>query len=298
LLAALAVDLLLEALQKLPHLRWIPLALAAASALVVLVATPQFGRAYIAGRLATSPVRPLALYLNAADGDLPIVSQQLDLGRRLRPFLDNPDRLVLFGGRPGRIDPLPQVAETGPFVYIHSDEDDADMAARVEQAYACRLRQALAAWELWFCNGARPPSVAAFEQGIVLAAAALPQTLSEVTHLTLFWTTTGDIAQDYTVFVHVVDAHDQMMGQWDQMPVGGAAPTSQWAGGALWARLVVDDYRVPVNFTLDNAAKPAAPYRILVGLYDASSETRLRVVETTRPVADERLELATFGGRQ
>jgi hypothetical protein len=136
--------------------------------------------------------------------------------------------------------------------------------------------------------------VAKFEHGIVLAAAALPQTLREVTHLTLFWMATTDITQDYTVFVHVVDANGQMIGQWDQMPMGGAAPTSQWAEN----RLVVDDYQVPVDFALDNAAQAVAPYRILVGLYEAQSQTRLKVIETTHPVADERLELAALHGGQ
>jgi hypothetical protein len=291
-LAALAVELLLVLFAKRPQLRWLPPALAMFSVLVLLVAMPQFGRAYVAGRLATSPLRPLALYLNASSDDVLIVSQQMDLGRRLRPFLENGERLVLFGGRPGRIDPLPEVAAAGPFVYIHTGNDDAELAAEIERAYNCTSRQGLSAWELWFCNGAASPKVATFGESIVLAAAQLPQTLREVTHLTLFWTTTADITQDYTVFVHVVDANGKMIGQWDQMPMGGAAPTTQWTVN----QLVVDDYQVPVDFTLHNANQAGEPYRVLVGLYDAQSATRLEVIETTHPVADESLELAVFGG--
>jgi hypothetical protein len=61
-------------------------------------------------------------------------------------------------------------------------------------------------------------------------------------------------------------------------------------------QLVVDDYQVPVDFTLHNANQAGEPYRVLVGLYDAQSATRLEVIETTHPVADESLELAVFGG--
>lgn len=287
-LIALGIDLMGELFPGWQRLRRLTLALVATAIVAILVLAPQFGRAYTAGRLATSPVRPLARYLNALPDNRPVVAQQLTLGRRLRPFLEEPKRLQLFGGRPGRIDPLPQVAAAGPFLYIHTGGDDPELVAQIEQAYSCTERQPLADWELWFCNDGAPSSVARFAEGIELAAATLPPQVSHPLQVTLFWRTGQPIAQEYTVFVHVVDANGKMVGQWDQIPGAGASPTSAWPPG----RLVVDEYQVPLTL-----AGATPPYRVLVGLYDAVTGARLAVVESARPSGDSRLELATLEGR-
>ena len=204
---------------------------------------PQFGRAYAAGRLATSSLRPLARFVNTLPSDLPVVTQQLQLGRTLRPFLESPDRLQLFGGRPGRIDPLPTIAAAGPFLYVYTNADDAELAAQVAADYACEPRPTLVDWELWFCNGATLPTVANFEQGITLAAAATPLHAADILPVTLFWQADAPIPQEYTVFVHVVDANGTMVGQWDQTPGAGESPTTTWSPG----RLIVDDYQIPLQ---------------------------------------------------
>lgn len=287
-LVALGIDLMGELFPGWQRLRRLAVAVTATAILAILLLMPQFGRAYSAGRLATSPVRPLARYLQALPADQPVVMQQLTLGRRLRPFLDRPERLQLIGGRPGRIDPLPQIAATGPFLYIRAGGDDLDLTAQIARDYPCPRRQTLNEWEVWFCNGSKPPTVARFAGGIELATAALPPQASNPLQLTLFWQTARPIPQDYTVFVHVVDADGKMVGQWDQMPGAGEAPTSTWPPGPL----IVDEYQVPLNL-----AGSTPPYRILVGLYDAPSGVRLNVVESEHPVSDARLELATLEGR-
>jgi hypothetical protein len=283
ILAAIALDLGLTLLPWLPRLRWLPVAVSIVAVVVMVALTPQMGRAYVAGRLATSTVRPLALYLNTLDAELPVVAQQLSLGRHLRPFLTNQVRLTLFGGRPGRIDPLPAVAARGPFVYLQSGDDDPALAEQVAQAYACQDGLALSDWLLRFCNAPQLPTIARWAQGIELMGATLPRSADGPLHITLFWHTTQPVEQDYTVFVHVVGADGAMLGQWDQTPGAGVFPTTGWATD----QLVVDDYQI--NLMVDQP-----PQRILVGLYDPTTGDRLAVVETQYPVADDRLTLRAF----
>ncbi|MCL4858820.1 MAG: DUF2029 domain-containing protein [Caldilineaceae bacterium] len=286
-LLALALDLLTLLWPAWRRLRRLSPLLAAAAVLGIVLLLPQFGRAYVAGRLATSEARPLARFVNALPGDLPVMAQQLALGRQLRPLLDDPARLHLFGGRPGRIDPLPQLA-TGPFLYIRSGNDDPALVEAVEQQYGCPERQPLDRWELWFCNGMAAPLVARFAEGIELVAVTAPPRAADPLQVTLFWRATAPIPRDYTVFVHVVDATGAMAGQWDQQPAAGESPTTGWQPGAL----VVDEYQIPLN-----ARGTVAPYRLLAGLYDAPTGERLAVAETARPVSDGRLEIATLEAR-
>jgi hypothetical protein len=286
ILLAIAVDFALTTLQWRPRLAWLPVGLAGAAVLVLVALLPQLGRAYAAGRLATSALRPLALYLNQVKADLPVVAEQLQLGRQLRPFLERPDQLTLFGGRPGRIEPLPQIAANGPFLYVHTREDAPERVAMVEQRYTCDPRTELRDWQLWFCNGAIPQPLATFAQGIILAGTTLPNELNNPARLTLFWQAAQPIGQDYTVFVHIVDANGTMVGQWDQVPGAGESPTSGWPVN----RLIADDYVVPLKL-----AQTVAPYRIWVGLYDAPTGTRLAVVDSAQPVSAARLELRTYG---
>ncbi len=284
-LAAITLDMALTLVPKAPRLRWLPLLMAGATALVMLTLLPRFGQAYAAGRLATSPVRPLAIFVNAQEPPLPLVSSQLKLSRQLRPFLQDPKRFTLIGGRPGRLEPLPAIAAQGPFVYIHSQDDDAELVTKIEQNYACPQRTTLNDWELWFCQAGPTQPLARFDQHIDLTAASLPDRLSETAHLTLFWQTTEPITKEYTVFVHLVDASGAMIGQWDQAPGAGEAPTPSWSPG----HLVVDEYQIPVKLAGSNP-----PYRILVGLYDPQSGARLNVQESQHAVTDARLELKTF----
>ncbi len=287
MLLAIALDLTLALMQWPRRVRWVPVGLACAALLAIFVTTAQFAKVYVAGRLAASSVRSLALYLNSNADDRPVVSQRLALGRELRPFLRNADRLALIAGRPGRIDPLPAIAAQGPFLYIRTREDDPNLVGFIEQTYPCSVRSRLDDWEVWGCNGVNFNPVATFEQGIQLTGVTLTAQTKSLLYLTLFWQTERLLTADYTVFVHVVDDNGKMIGQWDQMPQEGNAPTSSWTVN----RLVVDDYLVPI--TLDLAAKP---YRVLVGLYDAQTGARLNVISTTLPVNDARVELYVFSG--
>lgn len=108
------------------------------------------------------------------------------------------------------------------------------------------------------------------EDGIMLLGYALPgQAVSagEPLELTHFWQATAQPAQDYTVFVHLLEERGaQPLTTADGPPVSGFYPTSLWRAGD-----VVDDahtLHVPDNL-------PPGEYLIGVGFYDPDSGRRL-----------------------
>ncbi|MEZ4865184.1 MAG: glycosyltransferase 87 family protein [Caldilineaceae bacterium] len=285
LLGAITLDLALSLWVALRWRRLIPVVALLAMG-VLLAATPRFAQAYKAGRLATSDVRPLALYLNTQETALPVLSQQLVLGRALRPFLVNPDRLQLIGGRPGSDATLAQLAAAGPFLFLHTQDDDADLVNQVAQAAPCAPPLHLAAWELWPCHGAAHEPLAQFDQGIMLAETTAPIIGwdGDRLYMTLFWQSSMPITTAYTVFVHVMDAQGALVGQWDQPPAAGVAPTTSWEAN----HLVPDDYNVPLS------PGGSGPLTIYVGMYDPVSGARLPILQSADAVTDNRLHLFTI----
>ena len=289
LLIGIALDLGLALFRPLSRVRWAPLGLAATSVVTLLAAAPMFARGYATERWEVSPVRTLALYLNSLPDGAPIVTQQLELSRQLRPFLEQEGRLQVAGGRPGRLDPLPDLLAAGPFRYVEAPGDDSEVLAYLDQSGRCPTRMPLDQWRVWVCNGAGDTPLARFEGGIRLAAALIPDRLPADGRLpvTLFWSAESPPERDYTVFVHVVGPDGQMIGQWDQVPAAGKAPTSGWAPG----QLIADAYRVRVQ-----AGAGDGPYRVYVGMYDPTTGTRSDII-SAYPVSERRLLAGTIQSR-
>lgn len=84
----------------------------------------------------------------------------------------------------------------------------------------------------------------------------------------LGWEALRDIGQSYTVFVHLLDEKGNLVTQHDSPPRGGAYPTNFWLAGER----VVDEHIVPLPESLSPGR-----YRLMVGLYDPDSLTRLAV---------------------
>ncbi len=98
--------------------------------------------------------------------------------------------------------------------------------------------------------------------------------------LTLHWQALTPINEDYTVFLHVLDPADRIVGQIDGWPVMGTYPTSQWPSG----KTIEDRYRLPIA-----ADATPGPYRLEIGWYLLGSMQRLNVLdEEGRPI-DNRL---------
>ncbi|MGQ9683713.1 MAG: glycosyltransferase family 39 protein [Anaerolineae bacterium] len=87
--------------------------------------------------------------------------------------------------------------------------------------------------------------------------------------LTLYWRARQPMQEDYTIFVHLLDKHDKVIGQRDVYPGGGALPTSRWPTGEA----IADRYVVPVD------AGVTAPLRlkIEIGVYRYGTGERLLV---------------------
>lgn len=284
-LLAIAAELTLLCLRPQSRWRGAAASLAALALIALLAGVPAFARSYAEGRFSATRVRPLALYLNTLAADEPLVTQQQTLARQLWPFLAHPERLMVAGGRPGRVEPLPRLVSGGsPFRYLEAPGDEGSpVMDYLEASGVCSRRWAIAEWHVWLCNGADEPPIARFAEGLILQGAAFARVArpGESFSLTLFWHAETSVQHDYTVFVHVVEGDERMAGQWDQVPAAGAAPTSTWEPG----RLVVDEYRVPLRPDARGAL------RILTGLYDPGTGERLPVLYADKEAGDRRVEV-------
>lgn len=94
-----------------------------------------------------------------------------------------------------------------------------------------------------------------------------------------YWRAMDRIDQNYTVFVHLVDQHGQMLAGYDSEPRKGDAPTSKW----LPNRLIVDAIVLPIP-----AETPLGnDYRLEVGMYYLPTMQRLVFVDPRgQPLAD------------
>ena len=98
-------------------------------------------------------------------------------------------------------------------------------------------------------------------------------------NVSLTWQALAPMAEDYTVFVQVLDDQDRLVGQVDSWPMQGTYPTSQWPLGAV----VEDAYRVQLS-----AEMPPGNYQLYLGWYLLADLHRLPVLDAAgQPVADK-----------
>ncbi len=84
--------------------------------------------------------------------------------------------------------------------------------------------------------------------------------------IALRWEALQTLSEDYTVFVHLMRARDQIWGQNDHVPDNGASPTSTWAAG----QVVLDVFDLQIS-----SDAPEDSYDLVVGLYESRTVTRL-----------------------
>jgi hypothetical protein len=101
--------------------------------------------------------------------------------------------------------------------------------------------------------------------------------------LTLHWQAVGQIAADWTVFVHLLNpTTEEIVSQWDARPLQGVYPTSWWRAGEVLSDAV----------TLDLGGVGPGQYRLGIGLYDAQTGDRLPIVDASgTPIPGDRLVL-------
>ena len=100
--------------------------------------------------------------------------------------------------------------------------------------------------------------------------------------VTLYWRALGTMGQSYTVFVQMLDAGNQIVGQHDGLPGEGALPTTGWVKGE-----VLTD-RHPVTVKPDAAS---GEYRLVVGMYVAATGERLPAFDAAGQPMGDMIEL-------
>jgi hypothetical protein len=98
--------------------------------------------------------------------------------------------------------------------------------------------------------------------------------------LRLVWTTDTPVAEDYTLFVHLVSQEGEPAAQIDQPPTGAFFPTSAWDAGEWMAESYV--LAIPPDLS-------PGEHRLLVGLYHPESHERLLLT-----TGGDALEIATL----
>src|SRR5207244_790848 len=83
--------------------------------------------------------------------------------------------------------------------------------------------------------------------------------------VTLYWRAANPTPTSYTVFIHVLDLQNHVVGQRDEPPVHGARPTTGWVAGEF----VAD----PHQLTIDPGTPPGT-YPVEVGMYDPQTGAR------------------------
>jgi len=100
--------------------------------------------------------------------------------------------------------------------------------------------------------------------------------------VTLYWSARGRPAAMYTIFVHLLDANQRVVGSGDAPPDSGQYPTSLWDNGDI----ITDSHDVSV----DASIRPGR-YTLEVGLYLPQSGLRLPVVDVGGHVLGDRVLL-------
>lgn len=115
-----------------------------------------------------------------------------------------------------------------------------------------------------------PQPLASYGQIVMLNALdAGPLHAGAPLTVTLQWQPLARAQQDFTVFVHLIDAGGQLIAQSDSPPDAGQFPSTRWASGATFTETRV--LAAPAN-------AQAGEYRLSIGLYDPKSGARLPAV--------------------
>jgi len=100
--------------------------------------------------------------------------------------------------------------------------------------------------------------------------------------LTLFWRARARMETSYTVFVHLVDAEEQMAGQGDGVPDRGFRLTTSWREGEV----IADTHLISVR-----SDAPPGGYWLWVGFYDPATDRRLPAFMDGERQPDDRVLL-------
>lgn len=113
-------------------------------------------------------------------------------------------------------------------------------------------------------------------------------TAGESLTLTLFWQAHSTTSTNYVVFVHLLHANGDFVGQGDGVPAGGLRPTTSWRPGEI----ISDTHVIPVT----SLTQPG-PYPLYIGLYDPLTDQRIPIIMDGVEQPGGRLLLKTLFAR-
>lgn len=127
-----------------------------------------------------------------------------------------------------------------------------------------------------------------FESGIRLTGYEIPRTTikrGSPLVLIVYYQAAKKIERDYTMFVHLLDAKNQLVAQYDSAPRKGKLPTSEWAPQGLTADAIV--------LPIDNVPV-GSEYKIEIGWYDSATQQRLFIVDANGQRIADLFTIETF----
>jgi 4-amino-4-deoxy-L-arabinose transferase-like glycosyltransferase len=148
-----------------------------------------------------------------------------------------------------------------------------DLVSAEQAQHSLAFRLGPSVWLRGFDSGA----VRGDESPIILAQPG------EAFTLTLYWEAVEEVETSYTVFVHLVDAHDCIWSQRDSLPQGGDFPTDAWFPGDV----IVDPYSIVVP-----VGAPPGDYQLVAGMYEPTIGQRLPVFDAQGASLGDRANLA------
>ncbi|HUX86774.1 MAG TPA: hypothetical protein VMW65_07205, partial [Chloroflexota bacterium] len=101
--------------------------------------------------------------------------------------------------------------------------------------------------------------------------------------VTLYWSAQARPSRDYTVFVHLLNNHGQVLAQADSPPQAGDYPTSLWDP----SETIVDRHVLTVPTDL-----PPGVYRLEIGLYQPETGKRLPILDAAGHAPGNRILLS------
>ncbi len=102
----------------------------------------------------------------------------------------------------------------------------------------------------------------------------------------LYWQARQPVSDDFIPFVHVIDAQNRIVSQWETAPLAGQYPTSLWTSDET----IVDEFDVVLPNEL-----PAGEYRLVAGMVNPQTGERLPAFgENSRSLPDNSVMLSTF----
>ena len=144
--------------------------------------------------------------------------------------------------------------------------------------------------ERWPAVAGIEPATARWQNGISLLGSTLapvqPQA-GEQLNVSLYWQTEQPIAEDYVVFVHLVNVEGQLRAQSDAIPRLGAYPTQWWLPDVT----IADGHSLSLPPEL-----PAGRFQLLVGLYRSADGVRLPLTTGRDSFPLSQVEVLSFTG--